>query len=252
MCRELCSNLHRRIYQCLLWVSESLHCHRYAKPDKFYIFSEDWAGQIMTWKTFWWSDSDLYLSTFFKQRRDFFIDRSTFASRFDSSTLLLHQRWKGSTWTKLKLNSNQKHTKSSLSHNNSTCYFSSSVLRGRCWSWWPRVKIGLKWMCLIALNNPDNTCWLGSILIGKIFLKIIESFRNEKLYHTRTWMIYLCCLNGTFPLLELSMTAYPSENLGTTVQNIAFIIFQDGFCKFTIQLIDLTISNAAKEDIIRL
>ena len=103
MCRELCSNLHRRIYQCLLWVSESLHCHRYAKPDKFYIFSEDWAGQIMTWKTFWWSDTDLYLSTFFKQRRDFFIDRSTFASSFDSSTLLLHQRWKGSTWTKLKL-----------------------------------------------------------------------------------------------------------------------------------------------------
>ena len=159
---------------------------------------------------------------------------------------------KGLNMDKVKTNSNQKHTKSSLSHNNSTCYFSSSVLRGRCWSWWPRVKIGLKWMCLIALNNLDNKCWLGSILIGKIFLKIIDSFRNEKLYHTRTWKIYLCCLNGTFPLLELSMTAYPSENLGTIVQNIAFIIFQDGFCKFTIQLIDLTISNAAKEDIIHL
>lgn len=106
MSKELCSNLHCRIYQCLLWVSESLYCHRYAKPDKFYIFSEERAGQIsreiiMSWKTFWWSD--LYLSTFFKQRWDFLIDRSTFASSFDSSTLLLHQSWKDSTWIKLKL-----------------------------------------------------------------------------------------------------------------------------------------------------
>ena len=90
---------------------------------------------------------------------------------------------KGLNMDKVKTNSNQKHTKSSLSHNNSTCYFSSSVLRGRCWSWWPRVKIGLKWMCLIALNNPDNTCWLGSILIGKIFLKIIVIQKWETIPH---------------------------------------------------------------------
>lgn len=62
---------------------------------------------------------------------------------------------------------------------------------------------------------------------------------------------YLCCLNGTFPLLQLSMTAYPRENLGTTIQHIAFIIFQDGFCKFTIQRIDLAISNTTKEEIIQ-
>lgn len=51
-------------------------------------------------ETFRWSD--LYLSTFFKQRRDFLLDRRTFANSFDSSTLLLHQSWKDSTWKKLK------------------------------------------------------------------------------------------------------------------------------------------------------
>lgn len=69
---------------------------------------------------------------------------------------------------------------------------------------------------------------------------------------TNKLTFYLCRFNGTFPLLQFSMTAYPSENLGTTIQNIAFIIFQYGLCKFTIQRIDLAINNATNEEIIQL
>lgn len=53
-----------------------------------------------------------------------------------------------------------------------TCYFSSSLFRGRCRSWWPRVKVGLEWICFIALNKSGYMCWLGSILTGKKFLWI--------------------------------------------------------------------------------
>ena len=116
-----------------------------------------------------------------------------------------------------------------------TSDFSSSFFITRSgWARWPRVKVRLERVRLIALDDTCDTCRLWPVFTSKIVLEMKGKKKWEAMIEIRLWLcstffFYLNRLTSSFPLIHLSYSANPDKNLSTTVQEVTLSVLQHRF-----------------------